>query len=226
VSPSRFALRLVSSSALAILACARGPSSDSAPKPSAKPVAAKASAGSPRPNLSPAEAVGMPGPVIPEEQHHHAPPPTTTTLKTVGSIGEELEGDLSYFKLVSIKPCVDPKNPTPAGGAGAKDPNARTVVAAQVEITAKRNLNVNPRDLMLGKGGIMFNASIDPKRELKGCTPLLKLSLLKPKESASGFVLFDLPTWGPGSNLKELNLVYHPARFGGTAQLYVKLAGG
>jgi hypothetical protein len=91
---------------------------------------------------------------------------------------------------------------------------------------AKRRLNVTPRDLMLGKGGIMINASLDLKREIKGCTPLLKVSFLQPKESTKGFVLFDLPTWGPGSNLNELNLVYHPARFGGAAQLYVKLAGG
>ena len=216
---------MISLGALALVACAREPSGGAPAKPSAKPPAAK-----PPPSLSPAEVVGKMGPVIPETEqvHHHPAEPTKPTkpLKTVGKIGEELEGDVSYFKLVSIKPCEDPKHPTPASDAGAQDPTARKVIAAQIEITAKGKLNANPRDLTLAQGGIVFSASVDPKRELKGCTPLLKFSFLNPKESASGYVLFDLPTWGPGSNVNELNLVYHPARFGGSLQLHVKLSGG
>jgi hypothetical protein len=214
---------MVSLGALALVACAREPSGGAAAKPNSsttKPA--------PHPSLSPATAIGKLGPVRPEEeqvQHHHPPAPTTA-LKTVGKVGEELEGDVSYFKLVSIKPCEDPKHPTPTSDAGAHDPAARKVIAAQVEITAKVKVNVNPRDIVLGHDGIIFPASVDPTRELKGCTPLLKYSFLHPKESASGYVLFELPTWGPGSNVNELNLVYHPARFGGAAQLYVKLAGG
>lgn len=169
----------------------------------------------------------MPGPVVPEttEAHHHAPSPPSKPVKSVGVVGESLEGDVSYFKLVSIKPCKDPSLPA-AGSGGAPSPAARNVVAAEVEIVAKTRLSVNPRDLVLGKGGILFNANVDPTRELEGCKPLLKLSWLRANESAKGYVLFELPTWGPGSNLKELNLVYHPARFGGSAQVYVKLAGG
>lgn len=225
MSQSSFALRMVPFGALALLACAREPSGAAASKPSAKPPAVQSAQ---RSKPSPAEVVGKLGPVIPESEQveHHHPPAPTTPLKTVGNVGEELEGDVSYFKLLSIKTCDDPKHATPATDAGTQDPTARKVVAAQVEITAKANVNVNPRDLTLGKGGLIFPSSVDPTRNLKGCTPLLKFSLLRPKESASGYVLFDLPTWGPGSNVNELNLVYHPARFGGAAQLYVKLAGG
>jgi len=206
---------------VALVACAREQPSETRAKP--RPAsAAKATAA---PNvLTPAAELKKLGPVLPEADHHHPPPPPKP-LKTVGSMGDELEGDVSYFKLLSIKPCKDPK--APAGGSGgAPNPAARNVVAAEVEIVAKTKLTVNPRDLMLGKGGITFNASVDPKRELAGCTPLLKLSWLKTRESAKGYVLFDLPASGPGSSLNELNLVYHPARFGGSVQLHVKLAGG
>jgi len=208
--------------AVALIACAREQPNETKTKP--RPESA-AKARSAAPNvLTPAAELKKLGPVLPEADHHHPPPPAKT-LKTVGAIGEELEGDVSYFKLLSIKPCKDPKVPA-VGSGGAPNPAARNVVAAEVEIVAKTKLAVNPRDLVLGKGGILFNASIDPKRELPGCTPLLKLSLLKAKQSAKGYVLFDLPAWGPGSNLNELNLVYHPARFGGSAQVHVKLAGG
>lgn len=92
---------------------------------------------------------------VPEANHHQPPP--EQALKTVGVTGEELEGDVSYFKLLSIK---------------------------------------------------------------------LQVTRLQPKETAKGFVLFDLPAWRPGSNLDELDLMYHPARFGGSTQLFVKLADG
>jgi hypothetical protein len=142
----------------------------------------------------------------------------------VGKLGEGLEGDVSYFKLVSLKPCGDAT--TRADPEAKKDPKARAVFAAEVEIVAKTRLNVSPRDLSLGTGGYTFMASVDPKREIKGCTPLLQITRLQPKESAKGFVLFDLPAWGPGSNVNELSLMYHPARFGGSTQLFVKLADG
>jgi hypothetical protein len=206
--------------AVALVACTREQPSETKPRSES---AAKAKSAPPN-VLTPAAELKKLGPVLPEADHHHPPPPAKT-LKTVGTIGEELEGDVSYFKLLSIKACKDPKAPA-AGSGGAPNPAARNVVAAEVEIVAKTKVTVNPRDLMLGKGGISFNASVDPKRELAGCTPLLKLSWLKTKESAKGYVLFDLPAWGPGSNLNELNLVYHPARFGGSIQLHVKLAGG
>jgi hypothetical protein len=208
--------------AFAVVACAREQPSETKTKP--RP-ASTAKATSAAPNVvTPAAELKKLGPVLPEAEQHRPPPPTKP-LKAVGAIGEELEGDVSYFKLLSIKPCKDPNVPA-AGSGGAPNPAARNVVAAEVEIVAKTKLTVNPRDVVLGKGGITFNASLDPKRELAGCTPLLKLSWLQARDSVKGYVLFDLPTWGPGSNLNELNLVYHPARFGGSAQVHVKLAGG
>jgi hypothetical protein len=215
-------LRWFSLVALSCAACAREPSSGMAPKPSASPAAKKAVA-VPKPAPNPAEAIAKLGPVVPETEQHQ-PPPSSKPLKTTGAIGDDLEGDASYFKLVAMRPCTDGKSAPPAGDGGAPDPKARTIVAAEVEIVAKSRVNVSPRDLTLRQGGIMFMASVDPKRELKGCTPLLKFSRLMPKESVKGFVLFDIPTWGPGSKLDELNLIYHPARFGGSIPVQVKLA--
>ena len=162
----------------------------------------------------------MLGPVVPETSQHHAPP-ASKPRKTEGSIGEELEGDVSTFKLLSIGPCKGAPHPTDA--AEAKDPKARAVVAARVEVVAKTKLQVSPRDLSLRKPGMSFMSSVDPKREVEGCTPLLKVSALASTESAKGYVLFDLPAWGPGSDVKDLDLVYHPARFGGSIPLRVEL---
>ena len=213
---------MVAFAALSLVACARDAPKEPAPKPSDKAVPiAKGQAKSTAP--SPVDVMAKLGPVVPEANHHQPPPPEKA-LKTVGVTGEELEGDVSYFKLLSIKPCGEVKSREEA--EAKKDPKARAVYAVEVEIVAKTRLNVSPRDLSLGKGGYTFTPSVDPKRELKGCTPLLQVTRLQPKETAKGFVLFDLPAWGPGSNLDELNLMYHPARFGGSTQLFVKLADG
>lgn len=219
MSPSSFVLRMLPLAALSLVACARESSNEPAAKPSSKPVPIAKAPAAPKP----IDVMAKLGPVKPEADHHQPPPPTTP-LKTVGAMGEGLEGDVSYFKLLSVKPCGDAKSREEA--EARKDPKARAVYAAEVEIVAKTRMNVSPRDLSLGKGGFSFMASVDPKRELKGCTPLLQISLLQPKQSARGFVLFDLPAWGPGSNVNELNLIYHPARFGGSTQVLVKLADG
>ena len=218
MSSSSFALRIASLVALSCIACSREPPKESASKPT--PAAAQPAK---KPTITPAEAMAKLGPVKPEHDHH-TPPPPTEPLKTEGKLGEVLEGDVSHFKLLSVRPCVDDKHPAPSAESATKDPKARKVVAVEVEIVAKTRLNVAPRDLSLAAGGITINSSVDPKREIKGCTPLLKFSRIQGKESVRGFVLFDLPTWGPGSNLNEFKLIYHPARFGGAVALYVKLA--
>ena len=219
MSPSSFALRLVPLAALWLVACAREAPNEPAPKATAKPLPTAKTPAVP----NPVDVMAKLGPIVPEE-HHHKPPPPMQPMKTAGKVGEGLEGDVSYFKVLSLKPCGNVKSPAEA--EAARDPKARAVFAAEVEIVAKTRLNVSPRDLSLNKGGMKFMASVDPKRTLDGCTPLLQVSRLQPKESARGFVLFDLPAWGPGSNVNELDLMYHPARFGGSTQLFVKLADG
>jgi hypothetical protein len=218
-------LRLISFAALACAACAREPepSANPALKSSGKPKADVAQPAQ-KPTITPAEAMAKLGPVKPEHEHH-VPPPPAEPLKTEGKLGDVLEGDISHFKLLSMRTCVDDKNPAPSPEAVArKDPKARKVVAAEVEVVAKTRINVAPRDLSLAVGGISITSSVDPKREIKGCTPLLKFQRIQAKETVRGYVLFDLPTWGPGSNLNEFKLIYHPARFGGAVALYVKLA--
>jgi hypothetical protein len=73
----------------------------------------------------------------------------------------------------------------------------------------------------IGTGGISFTAETKHTREFKRCKPLLPISRLRANEVIKGFVLFELPTTGPGSNLKELSLVYQPTRFGGASQVLV-----
>ena len=210
--------RIASLVVLACVACSREPSKSSAPKPTPAVVQPAK-----KPTITPAEAMERLGPVEPEHEQH-APPPSTDTLKTEGKLGEVLEGDVSHFKLLSVRPCVDDQHPAPSADDPKKDPKARKIIAVEIEVVAKTNINVAPRDLSLASGGITIMSSVDPKREIKGCTPLLKFARLAGKDTARGFVLFELPTWGPGSNLNEFKLIYHPARFGGAVALYVKLA--
>ncbi len=217
VSQSSLVLRWFSLVALSCVACAREPSNESKPTATARPVVQPAK----KPTITPAEAMAKLGPVLPEHEHH-TPPPPTEPMKTQGTVGDVLEGDVSHFKVLSLRTCVDDAHPLPP--ADNRDPKKRRIVAAEVEVVAKTRLNVAPRDLSLMAGGIEITSSVDPNREIKGCTPLLKFSRVQAKDTVRGFVLFDLPTWGPGSNLNEFNLIYHPARFGGAVALYVKLA--
>ena len=71
---------------------------------------------------------------------------------------------------------------------------------------------MNPKDVVIGKGGIRFTASLDFKRNLPGCTPQLEISSLKRGEKARGYVLYDLP-WRPTN---DLHLIYQPTRWGGS----------
>ena len=138
------------------------------------------------------------------------------SVKHTGKLGELLEGDVYYFKLSSIRPCGEQPDPKTA------KPNARRVVAAEVEITAKEELNVSPRDVTIGVGGIVFNGSVDRKRTIEGCSPLLEISRLRSKQAAKGYVLFDIPVTGPGSDLGEMGLIYQPTRFGGAGRVLVQ----
>ncbi len=205
--------------ALVTLGCARK-SSNTRDAPPAKPaVTAKAKA-------APANATrpvshGMPGPLTPEPGFEHGassvPKAPTVNVKSMGEMGELLEGNAYFFKLLSMKPCGEQPDPATAL------PAARRVVAAEIEVTAKGEFNVSPRDVAIGVGGITFRGSVDPKRKVPGCTPLLGISVLRDKDVAKGFVLFDIPVSGPGSDLHQMNLVYHPTRFGGAGQVMVHL---
>ena len=162
----------------------------------------------------------MPGPLTPEPGFEHGKPNVPSppvAVKSSGEIGEQLEADVYSFKLLGMKPCGEQPDKATA------PPAARRVVAAEVEITAKKDFNVNPRDVAIGVGGITFNGSVDQKRKLADCMPLLRIDVLRAKQVAKGFVLFDIPVSGPGSDLHEMNLAYRPTRFGGAGQVMIRL---
>ena len=191
-------------------------------EPAKKPIPApKATAAPTDPAATRLAAHGMPGPLTPEPGFEHASPHVPKSppvaVKHTGEMGELLEGDMYSFKLLSMKPCGEQPDPKTA------PPTARRVVAAEVEVTAKGEFNVSPRDVAVGVGGIVFNGSVDQKRKLPGCSPLLRISVLREKQVAKGFVLFDIPVSGPGSDLREMSLVYKPTRFGGAGQVLVRL---
>ncbi len=144
----------------------------------------------------------MPG-AIPQEPAHAEAVTAAARVKTSGKLGEQLEGDVYYFTLRSMRTC----------DASGK------VAGVEVEIEAKAKLAVSPRDVVIGKGGIAFNASMDLERRLPGCLPLLEISALRQGQKTRGFVLFDLPYRPPA----DLRLIYQPTRWGGAGYVTARL---
>jgi hypothetical protein len=136
-------------------------------------------------------------------------------------MGELVEGDVYEFKLLSLRDCGRDPQAEAARAREADGPRARVPLGAEVEITAKANLNLSPRDVSIGTRGIVFNGSVDQKRKLEGCEPRLPIGTLRSKETARGFVVFDVPLVGPGSDLAAMTLSYQPTRFGGAGQVRV-----
>jgi hypothetical protein len=207
--------------ALVAFGCAREASNSDSTEPvaTARPAAKAKPRSTTAAATEPASLAGMPGPLTPEPGFQHGgavekkvPP---KNFKHTGKLGELLEGDVYFFKLLSIEPCGEQPDPETV------KPAARRVVAAEVEITAKTELNVSPRDVAIGVGGIVFNGSVDQKRVLEGCTPQLSFGTLRGRGVAKGFVLFDIPVIGPGSNVDEMSLAYQPTRFGGAGRVLV-----
>jgi hypothetical protein len=132
--------------------------------------------------------------------------PASVSVKQSGTVGERLEADLYYFKLYGVRACDE----------------AGKVLGVEVEVEAKARLSLSPRDVTIGRGGIGFNASMDPERKLPGCTPLLRASALRGGQVARGFVLFDLPS----APRHELSLIYQPTRWGGAGFVTVPRLNG
>lgn len=215
----RFLSLCLSIGFLASASCSREAPSSARKEARPESKAAPAPLPKPRTEMSPAALAAPLGQVYPEHGHEHPVAPTPPSVKAVGKRGELLEGDVYYFRLLELHRCEGPGAMTGSG------PTSRVAVGARVEITAKSALNVQPHDALLTTGGITFYGGIDMKRELEGCTPLVKISTLRKDEVARGYVLFDIPVTGPGSELDTLGLGYHPTRFGGSGPVFVPAEG-
>ena len=210
-------LRLVQGvfiAAVLFCACRRENSEKPSDKSGSKPPSSRPALAQPAPGPSALrEALGIPHGVDMEAQG--APSVTPVAAKKVkasGGLGELLEGTVYFFEAEAVKPCDAPANAAASG-------KAPVVLGAKVRIKAKSRLTVSPREVSLHGDGIMFNASMDPNRSLKGCTPLLKVSWLKKDEVIEGFVVFDVPSPAP----KQLVLNYLPTRWGGASAVRVTL---
>lgn len=196
-----FSVKLLATSLSTLLvagavACKSPPSSPGSQQAGAQPLASS--------RARPIPTVYMPG-AIPQDVAATEAVAATSTVKNRGKLGERLEGDVYYFRLLAAHAC----------DAGGK------VVGVEIELEAKTKLAVSPRDMTLGKGGMAFSASLELERKLPGCSPLLRMATLKKGETAKGFVLFDLPSPPP----EGLGLVYQPTRWGGAGHVAVELSG-
>ena len=89
------------------------------------------------------------------------------------------------------------RSPRPAAAAHRTLPRGMSSLPRS-KSSPKRGSNVNPTRPMLGKGGITFNASMDPKRELNGCTPPPQAFVLQAKGVGEGIRPFRSSGVGPG----------------------------
>lgn len=195
-------------------------------RPEQAPAGAASAAGatSAKVNAAAARKPGLdPGPIRPvssqaPSESEPSPPPT---FKTVGEMGETLEGQVHRFKLLAVHPCGPrPEKPVVPPKEGEYS-TERIAVGAEVEIQAKGRLFISPRDVTLRSGGIFFYANLDLERRLEGCTPVLQRDWLDQDQSVRGFVLFDLPI----RKLEGFELAYRPTRWGGAIPLRVPLRG-
>jgi hypothetical protein len=159
----------------------------------ASPAPARASAKATPPETI--RAVHMPGALAHAESIASAATTPLPIFKNEGKLGERLETDLYYFRARVPRFC---------------DATGK-LIGVEVEIEAKSRISVSPRDVVIGKGGIAFNASMNLERKTAGCGPLLPIRVLQKGEVVAGFVIFDLP-FRPGN---DLGLIYQPTRWGG-----------
>jgi hypothetical protein len=197
-SLKRAAPWLITPLLIAAAACSTKPEPPGGDKPVPRALASTGAQKPPPP-------VNMPGAIPQAELHGDQPTPAreTAAVKYSGDVGERLEGDVYFFQVHSLKTC----------DAAGK------VAGIEVEIEAKSKLSVSPKDVVIGKGGIRFTASLDFKRNLPGCTPQLEISALKRGEKVRGYVLYDLP-WRPTDDLR---LIYQPTRWGGAGYVTAPL---
>jgi hypothetical protein len=216
VMPVKRLVRMAFFGGLWLLACRREAPEKAPPeRPSARPSAA------PAPDLaSLRRTLGIRGdaglePAALAPSSSAAP----RKLKVRGALGEWLESDLFFFRAVSMRACGDRPSARAAADAGGAKKAARITLGAEVEIKAKLKMTVSPREVRLSSGAVVYESNLDLERRLEGCTPLLKVSWLKPDDVIKGFVLFDVPLPEP----KDLRLGYQPTRWGGAGPVVVTL---
>jgi hypothetical protein len=225
----RSAARLVLSGALAVVGCKSETTDGSAlaettqPSVTATPASLRAPPAADRPASAEPTAQSSAAALRPAAQGSSGTESAQAAPKTVGRTGELLTGDVYAFRAISVQPCGGSahKSVAPQASASAPSHNESVVIGALVEIAAKGRLSISPRDAQLVSGGITFYASVDDKRRLVGCTPLLKRSMIQKDQVAKGYVLFDVPLPEP----RTLELMYRPTRWGGATPVRVRIRG-
>jgi hypothetical protein len=136
-----------------------------------------------------------------------------------GTPGEQQDTGQYELRLEEIRTCASPAPPAVPG----KPATARTWVGAAIQARARVNeLYVSARDFSLERGGVVVQAHYVDPPALPRCQPLLLAKQLTVRQSARGFVLFELPpSFRTGS--EPLVLAYRPTRWGGAARVEFRI---
>jgi hypothetical protein len=136
-----------------------------------------------------------------------------------GPPGEQIDTGQYQLRFEEIRTCAPPAAPAVPG----KPATQRIWVGAAIQARARVNeLYVTARDFSLERGGVIVQARhVDPPA-LARCQPLLPAKQLSLRQSARGFVLFELPpSFRTGS--EPLVLAYRPTRWGGGARVEFRI---
>jgi hypothetical protein len=173
---------------------------DAEPDPSPAPVTSASIASAPAP-IAPASA----------RPPSHETPFVGQELK----VGSFVETSAYKFKVHHVVRCADPQ-------ATEKVPEDRRVrVAAKVEVFSKYDqFWLAGKDVELEKDGVI----IDSERQVKpsaGCTPLLEQQRLAHDQTATGYVVFQVPDEG---FVRGAAVSFEPTRWGGAPRATIPIA--
>jgi hypothetical protein len=128
--------------------------------------------------------------------------------------GAWLEGARYGLRIEGVRGCA----------AGPRPPSGKMWVGAEAHVRTKdEGLFVTARDFSLQRGGVILQARYVELPLLQRCLPLLQPSRLRARQSARGFVLFELPVAWTAAR-EPFVLVYRPTRWGGAQRIEARIA--
>jgi hypothetical protein len=130
-------------------------------------------------------------------------------------VGSFVETSAYKIRVHHVVRCADP-------AATDKVPNDRRVrVAAKVEIFSKYDdFFVSAKDVELDKGGVIIQSERQVKPSAE-CTPLLEQKRLAHDQTATGYVVFQVPD---EAFVRGAVVAFEPTRWGGAPRAEIPIA--
>jgi hypothetical protein len=137
------------------------------------------------------------------------PSASASPYRLEAAIGEWAIASQYDFRVIKVRRCgAEPQ---------AKQPGPLHL-GVQVEVKAKvHEVIASSRDVTLERDGVILQSELKPEPGA-ACTPLLEPKLLDRGQSATGFVVFEVPEEAFARSAK---LAFKPTRWGGAPRVQV-----